>query len=119
MTCAEVPQYNAVRVKFVEGMSIRLSAANGALYSDNGPAMTPALDAELALINARPDTQHQPTLWFDMLDGTSLVEVAGDPVVCDRTAALVNWLSAMQIVEVAYPVPASAEPPSIPWMNPG
>lgn len=145
VTCAEVPQYNAVRVKFVEGTSIRLSA-NGALYSDNGPAMTPALDAELALINARPDTQHHttlatpvaellwskedaekesgeehadPTLWFDMLDGTSLVEVAGDAVVCDRTAALVNWLNAMQIVEVAYPIPASEEPPSIPWMNPG
>jgi len=130
----------------VEGTSIRLSAANGTLYSDSGPAMTPALDAELALINARPDTQHQPTLatpvaellwskedaekesgeehadptlWFDMLDGTSLVEVAGDPVVCDRTAALVSWLNAMQIVEVAYPIPASEEPPSIPWMNPG
>ena len=146
VTCAEVPQYNAVRVKFVEGTSIRLSAANGTLYSDSGPAMTPALNAELASINARPDTQHHttlatpvaellwskedaekesgeehadPTLWFDMLDGTSLVEVAGDPVVCDRTAALVNWLNAMQIVEVAYPIPASAEPPSIPSTSPG
>lgn len=145
LTCANIPEFNVIRVKFVEGTAIRLDA-NGLFYSANGPAFTPAMAAELAQINAYANLQRSASfdnpvsellqmkttaekntgeehpelsLWFDIVNGTSLVAVAGNPSVCNATANLLNWLNAFQVVEVASPVPANVSPPTIPVMNPG
>ncbi len=143
--CADMREFNVLRMKFVEGTAIRLDA-NGLFFAEVPANLTQTMLDELAAINARADFQRMVTftqsvgeltvykedaekntgeeypdltLWFDVLVGAGAVIVNENPTACAVTADAINWLNSLSIIEVAAPTPANDPPPYIPPTSPG